>query len=34
MAQIEKCNAPGVHDPGGYSRGMRVTGAQALLSFV
>ncbi len=31
MAKIEKYGAPGVYNPGGYSQGMRVTGAQTLL---
>ena len=31
MAKIEKYGAPGVYNPGGYSQGMRVTGAQTFL---
>jgi len=31
MAKIEKYGAAGVYNPPGYSQGMKVTGAQALL---
>jgi enamine deaminase RidA (YjgF/YER057c/UK114 family) len=31
MATIEKCSAPGVFDPPGYSQAMKVTGAQTIL---
>lgn len=31
MANIEKFSAPGVFDPAGYSQGVKVTGAQAVL---
>ena len=32
MAKIERYGAAGVYDPPGYSQGIRVTGAQTILS--